>query len=208
MRPLLTASLLAFGLQSSSAMAQNVITGVASAPSVPAEIQLPAGNTSFLSAHAEGTQNYICLPSATGYSWTFLGPQATLFVKFKWINGEIKHQITTHFLSPNPAEGGLPRPTWQSSLDTSAVWAKGLASSRDPNYVAPGAIPWLLLEVTGTRPGPAGGRLLTDATFLHRVNTAGGVEPSTGCSSGANVGATAMVPYTADYHFYRASRTR
>jgi hypothetical protein len=43
---------------------------------------------------------------------------------------------------------------------------------------------------------------LTRTTQIHRVNTAGGVAPSTGCSESENVGAKAFVPYTADYFFY------
>ena len=36
-------------------------------PPVPANIQVPLGNTAFLVGHAVGTQNYICLPSGTGF---------------------------------------------------------------------------------------------------------------------------------------------
>jgi hypothetical protein len=49
------------------------------APSVPAGLQVPAGNQAFLEGAAVGTQDYICLPSGTGTAWTFFGPQATLF---------------------------------------------------------------------------------------------------------------------------------
>src|SRR5262249_36506504 len=119
---------------------------------------------------------------------------------------EIRQQIATHFLSPNPSESGLPRATWQSSFDTSKVWARAIASSTDPSFVAPGAIPWLLLTVVGTGRGPTDGAFLTQTTFIQRLNTSGGIAPSTGCSQSTNVGATALVPYTADYVFYRASR--
>jgi len=78
------------------------------------------------------------------------GPQATLF-------NEHGQQVITHFLSPNPDEAGTARATWQHSRDTSAVWARAIASSSDPAFVAPGAIPWLLLElVEATRDRPAG----------------------------------------------------
>jgi Protein of unknown function (DUF3455) len=46
---------------------------------------------------------------------------------------------------------------------------------------------------------------LTEITFIQRVNTSGGVAPSTGCAESADVGSKAFVPYTADYFFY--SRT-
>ncbi len=165
-------------------------------PPVPASLEVPAGHKPFLIGRAEGTQAYICLPSGSGVSWTFLGPQATLF------NGR-SEQIVTHFLSPNPVENGAARATWQHSRDTSTVWAAAIASSSDPNYVAPGAIPWLLLEVVGAQHGPAWGDKLTRTAFIQRVNTAGGIAPAAGCTAAADIGTRALVPYTTDYIFYR-----
>jgi hypothetical protein len=165
-------------------------------PHVPGNIRVPAGNTAFLEGHAIGTQDYICLPSGSGFAWTFFGPQATLF-------NDDDEQVITHFLSPNPDEGGTPRATWQHSQDTSTVWAMAIASSSNPGFVAPGAIPWLLLEVVGAQDGPTGGRTLTATTFIQRLNTSGGVAPSTGCTSSTDVGKKAFVPYTADYFFYK-----
>jgi hypothetical protein len=168
------------------------------APPVPANIQAPAGNRAFLVAHAVGTQNYICLPSTTSDAlvWTFLGPQATLF------NDELK-QVITHFLSPNPIENGFGRATWQHSRDTSAVWGQMIQSSSDPSFVAAGAIPWLLLRVVGAQEGPTGGGRLAAATFIQRLNTVGGVAPSTSCSE---LGTRMLVPYEADYVFYEKAR--
>jgi Protein of unknown function (DUF3455) len=165
-------------------------------PMVPGTLQVPAGNRPFFLGHATGTQNYICLPSGSGVSWTLVGPQATLF-------NDDDRQVITHFLSPNPDEGGLARATWQDSHDTSAVWARAIASSSDPNFVAAGAIPWLLLQVVGNEDGPDDGDRLTRATYLHRVNTVGGPAPSTGCAQLSDVGARAFAPYLADYVFYR-----
>jgi hypothetical protein len=170
-------------------------------PPVPAELEVPEGNRLFFVGHAFGTQNYICLPSATaptGVAWTLFGPQANLFDRHD-------RQITTHFLSPNPDEGGLARATWQHSDDTSAVWARAAAISADPNYVAPGAIPWLKLEVVGDARGPRNGRTLTATTWIQRLNTTGGAAPATGCAASADIGARTFVPYTADYFFYKKS---
>jgi len=164
---------------------------------VPNNIKVPDGNQVFLESHAVGTQNYICLPSGSGFAWTFFGPQATLF-------NELDEQITTHFLSPNPEEGGTPRATWQHSQDTSTIWAKAIASSSKPGFVAPGAIPWLLLEVVGAQDGPTGGHELTATTFIQRLNTFGGIAPSTGCTLSTDVGKKALVPYETDYIFYKA----
>jgi Protein of unknown function (DUF3455) len=165
-------------------------------PSVPTNLDVPAGHTAFLIARAEGSQNYICLSSGPGFRWILFGPQATLF-------DDGDQQVITHFLSPNPDEDGAPRATWQHSGDTSAVWAAAVENSADPTFVAPGAIPWLLLRRVGDQDGPAGGDTLTGTTFIQRVNTAGGTAPVTGCKSTKDVGKKALVPYTTDYVFYR-----
>jgi hypothetical protein len=166
-------------------------------PSVPLNIQVPDGNEAFRIGHAYGTQNYVCLPATKGVAWTLFGPQATLF-------DEGSQQIITHFLSSNPMEAGAPRATWQDSGDTSRAWAAAIANSTDPAYVQPGAIPWLLLKVVGTEYGPTGGDRMTATTFIQRVSTSGGVAPSAGCSAKSDIGAKTLVPYTADYVFYRS----
>ena len=175
-------------------------------PDVPADIQVPAGNVVFLKGAAVGTQNYACSPSGTGFAWVLFTPQATLF-------NRADKQIMTHFFSPNPdpsdpntdpavLAAGAIRPTWQAR-DTSSVWAKAAPSSR-PVVVRPDALPWLLLEVVGRQEGPTGGDTLTSTTFIQRVNTVGGLAPSTGCAQSSDVGKKAFVPYTADYYFYES----
>jgi hypothetical protein len=162
---------------------------------VPANIQAPAGSRAFLEGHAVGTQSYICLPSTSGFTWTFFGPQAILF-------NDDYDQVVTHFLSANPFEGGMPRATWQHSRDSSTIWAVSNISSSDPRFVAPGAIPWLLLQVM-TLNGPTGGHKLASTIAIQRLNTSGGTAPATGCSLSTDVGKRALVPYTADYYFYK-----
>jgi hypothetical protein len=171
-----------------------------SPPPVPANLQVPSGNKAFLAGHAVGTQNYICLPVGSGFGWTLFAPQATLFDEAR--------QLITHFLSANPDENGTLRPTWQHSRDTSAVWGLAINSSTDPNFVDPGAIPWLLLRVVGDENGPDGRQKLTDTTFIQRLNTVGGAAPSTGCAAFADVGSRVFVPYAADYFFYRPAGSR
>ena len=165
-------------------------------PHVPDNLEVPHGIKVFLEGHAIGTQNYICLPSASLFAWTPFGPQATLF-------NDNARQVITHFLSANRFENGMPRATWQHSGDTSSVWAQAIASSSDPAFVAPGAIPWLLLQVVGAQDGPTGGHTLTETTFIQRLNTLGGIAPATGCTVSTDVGKKALVPYAADYFFYR-----
>jgi hypothetical protein len=181
-------------------------------PATPAAITPPAGNKAFVMGHAVGTQGYICLPSGSGASWTVVAsrPQATLFINL----GPLSQQILTHFLSPdtNPnsvAPTPLPfgSPTWQSSFDSSLVWGNKLAAipaGPDPSCPTSGAIPCLLLQAIGSQTGPAGGSFMTVTTYIQRLNTTGGSAPSTGCSVSTDVGAQTLVPYTADYYFYKA----
>ena len=172
-------------------------------PAVPANIKVPAGAKAFLVGHATGTQNYICLPSGAGFKFVLFTPQATLFA-------DNEKQIITHFFSPNlnpipPEIEGTIRATWQDSHDTSTVWASAIAmatNATDPGFVQPGAVAWLKLQVVGSQTGPIGSNKLIGTSFIQRVNTSGGLAPSTGCASSADVGHEAFVPYTADYVFY------
>jgi hypothetical protein len=104
------------------------------------------------------------------------------------------------FLSANPGERTASDGSTQR---TSIAWAAAIQPSTDPNFVAPGAIPWLLLQVVGTQSGPALGHKLTYTTYIQRVNTVGGIAPADGCSVATDVGRKALVPYMADYVFYR-----
>jgi hypothetical protein len=193
-RILLITCVMALAVSFTVALPQAAHADLVTSPPVPSNIEVPAGNTAFLEDHAVGTQNYICLLSG----WTFFGPQATLF-------NDLDEQVVTHFLSPNPDEGGTARATWQHSQDTSTVWGVAIASYSNPGFVARGDIPLLLLRVVGAQDGPTGGHTLTATTFIHRLNTSGGVAPSTGCTASSDVGKKAFVPYTADYFFYRAA---
>lgn len=181
-------------------------------PITPTTITPPEGNIAFLVGHAFGTQGYVCLPTATGAaSWTVNNarPEATLFTK---VFGE-PVQIITHFLSPvvNPNDVG-PKPprfgdaTWQSSFDSSRVWAQKanfITAGTHASCPNSGSIDCLLLAVIGSDEGPTGGRLLTKTTFVQRLNTNGGSAPATGCSVTGDVGRQTLVPYTADYFFFR-----
>jgi hypothetical protein len=166
-------------------------------PDVPSELSVYSNEVPYLMGHAVGTQNYSCLPAANGaVGWTLFGPQATLF-------SEDGGQVITHFLSANPDEAGLPRATWQHSRDSSSVWAALSAMSSNAAYVDPNAIPWFLLRTVGKQNGPASGDRLTHTTAIQRVNTSGGKAPASGCASASDIGRKALVPYEADYVFYK-----
>jgi len=171
-------------------------------PPVPVEVAVDAGNVPFLLGHGFGTQNYVCLPSGAGVAFKLFTPEATLL-------GDDEEQITTHFFAPNPEEPntnpavtaiGPIRVAWQHSRDGSIVY--GEVKSGNSAVVSPDAIPWLKVTKVGVENGAAGGNVLAKTTFIQRLNTTGGLAPSTGCTSPADIGHLAFVPYTADYFFY------
>ena len=202
-------SLFAFALVVACALSAVAVASAQSAnfPTTPGEITPPVGNVPFLLGHAQGSQGYICLPNPDGTtSWTVNAPrpEATLFS-----DGLGKgFQIITHFASINakPKPGITPplsgNATWQSSLDTSKVWAAAvnhIDAGTDASCPHNGSIACLLLQSVGNQAGSTGGRLLANVTFVQRLNTNGGLAPTTACS----VGQTQLVPYTADYVFFR-----
>jgi len=150
-------------------------------PSVPAKIAVPAGNVPYLVGYARGTQNYTCQVSSSGYSWTLVTPEATL------VDGRGK-PIMTHYAGP----------TWQATDGSKVVGARV-----DGETVSPSAIPWLLLRAASTTQGTDGGDRLTHTTYIQRVNTTGGLAPTSGCDQAA-LGTARNVQYTADYYFFKA----
>jgi hypothetical protein len=164
-------------------------------PPVPEAIQVPSGYKPYLRAHAVGTQGYVCVQVGSAFTWAQFGPQATLF-------NDDNEQILTHFLSPTPYSL-LPGPTWQHSRDSSVVWGNPIASSSDLNFVAAGAIPWLLLEAAVVGDGPTAGVKLLPTRYIQRVNTFEGAAPSTGCAAVGDIKKRALVYYEADYVFYK-----
>jgi len=194
----------AFGTVSNAA-AQRVTP-----PTTPIDIAVPEGNSPFLVGHAVGTQGYTCLPTANGgTAWsTTARPEATLFTKF--FGQQI--QIITHFTSINenpkpdvtvPLSGNA---TWQSSFDTSKVWAAAVghidAGTEPASCPNKGAIQCLLLKSLGNQQGPTGGRLLDNVSFVQRLNTKGGSAPTSTCT----VGQTQLQGYTADYYFFHEDK--
>lgn len=177
-------------------------------PPTPDTIAVPAGNSPYLVGHASGSQGYTCLPTSTGdAAWNPTArPEATLFTD---LFGQ-PFQIITHFQSinanpkPNVTVPRSGNATWQGSLDSSRVWMvkkSGIDAGSDPaSCPNAGSIQCLLLESVGNAKGPTRGNLLARTTFIQRLNTAGGAVPTTACT----VGQTELVPYTADYFFFRA----
>jgi hypothetical protein len=148
-------------------------------PQVPADIAVPEGNKLFLVAHAVGVQIYTCLPTATGFAWSFVAPRASLY-------DDRGNLVVTHFAGPS----------WQAK-DGSAV--VGTVTGRATVDAA--AIPWLRLETTPA-PGSKPGRLAR-TTFIQRIATRGGLAPAPASCNAAAAGTSAEIPYTADYAFWK-----
>ena len=149
-----------------------------SGPDVPSTIAVEPGHQVFLVGHAVGVQIYAC----DGERWSFVAPRADLYGS----NGKL---VTAHF-------GG---PTWQAR-DGSTVRAR-----RDGDFTPdPTAIPWLRLATTATTAGPDGDRLGA-TTFIQRTATTGGLQPPAEECHAMAAGTVEEVPYTADYHFWKAT---
>jgi hypothetical protein len=155
--------------------------GQAAEPVVPAKIAVPAGNTLFLVGHATGVQIYQCDVTPAGFTWNFVAPRATLYDS----RGRL---LTTHFAGP----------AWRAKDGSTVV---GRVVDRVTLY--PTAIPWLLLSTASTTVGEDGDRLAR-TTYIQRLNTSGGLAPNAGCTA-RTFGATARVPYSADYLFWSAT---
>jgi hypothetical protein len=148
------------------------------APEMPAgacqSVQVPEGNKVSFHVYAVGVQVY----KWNGSAWAFVGPVANLFADHNY-----RGLVGTHY-------GG---PTWESKSGSKVVASRVAGCTPDAS-----AIPWLKLEAVSTE-GPG---IFDGVTFVQRVNTTGGLAPST---PGSVVGEEARVPYTTEYYFYRAA---
>ncbi len=148
------------------------------APSVPAELAVPAGNHVSSRYDAVGFQVYEC--AATG-TWALRAPKARITTR---------GDVGVHF---GGIDANLPAgPYWQSLRDGSRVHGGGAVSS-----AATGTIP--LLRLTGLDSSGTG--VFAGVTYIHRLNTVGGVAPTTPCDPADKK--VKNVYYSATYYFYK-----
>jgi hypothetical protein len=145
---------------------------------VPPALNPGADQKLELVLHADGDQVYTCKDPGTGFAWV-VAPDADLY------KGNGKH-VGTHYAGP----------TW-AFKDGSTVVATRVGGVT----VDASAIPWLLLDAVSN----TGDGKLSDVTTIQRMNTVGGLAPSTPCTA-ANAGAIVAVAYTADYFFYETGK--
>src|SRR5688572_4874006 len=156
------------------------------APDVPYTLQVRDGYKISFHAYASGVQIYTATASATDptkLTWEFTGPEAVLFDS----DGEV---VGSHY-----AYAGPTRPAWESGSGSIVVGSRTVP----PVSVDSTAIPWLVLDgIYSAGPG-----IFKDTLFIQRINTTGGLAPST---PPTQVGQEIRIPYTAEYIFYRAEK--
>ena len=153
-------------------------TPALTAPTVPAELAVPAGNHVTARYDAVGYQVYEC---GTAGAWTLHAPKARL---------STRGDVGVHF---GGVDANLPAgPYWQSLRDGSRVHGGGAVSAANT-----GAIP--LLRLTGL--DSTGTGVFAGVTYIHRLNTVGGVAPTTSCDPADK--AFKNVYYSATYYFYK-----
>jgi len=146
---------------------------------VPEAINPPADVTLELALPASGVQKYACTSAKPGDApaWDPEGPHALL-------NAGEKIAVI-HF-------GG---PSWQA-LDGSLLKGTKLAGADAPDK---SNSQWLLLSATATGEG-----IFSNVTHIQRLDTVGGKAPAGGCDA-AHLGTKTLVPYKANYFFYRTA---
>jgi hypothetical protein len=156
----------------------SLTAGTAAAQPLPAELQVPNGQTLLSQVRAEGDQIYICQADTKNpdqFTWVLQAPEAVLLENGKTVG---KHY------------GG---PTWESN-DGSKIVGQVKAKVNAPNA---DAIPWLLLEIKAQQ----GKGRLANVNWVQRVQTSGGKAPTTGCDRNT-ANTTTRVGYSAEYLFY------
>jgi hypothetical protein len=147
------------------------------AQSVPDLLRPGADEQAAFTLAAHGVQIYECRSKDDKVDWAFLAPEAQLY--------EQGRHVGSHYAGP----------TWELD-DASRV--VGSVKARE-NAPLSGAIPWLLLTTKSV--GTTG--QLANTTSIQRVNTAGGTAPTSSCTTPADVGRVARVPYYTQYVFFK-----
>jgi hypothetical protein len=166
-------------------LAASLVAGCAnlapfSQEALPGAVQVPAGHSVAAEWVGMGDITYECRaqPNNAGFAWVFVGPEASL-------NDRHGKKAGRYFGPPA---------TWEST-DGSKVTGTQVAIAP----AAAGSIPFQLVKANpATNKGA-----LVGVTFIQRVATRGGVAPAAVCDAGT-VGKKQVVPYQADYIFYKA----
>ncbi len=138
-------------------------------------VQVPQGNQEYLKLEGRGAQIYLCKNVEGGAKWTFVAPDANLY-----LNGL---GVGTHGAGP----------VWNYT-DGSALRGTVVTTAESPDAKA---IPWLLLSVEVLKPGK-----LSGVSYVTRTETSGGKIEGEVCNAAA-VGTVLRKNYIATYTFYK-----
>ncbi len=144
---------------------------------IPAQIRVPNGYTPTLITHAIGEQIYQCVFIKENYSWALQAPDARLL--------DNKGQIVGNHYSG---------PIWEYKEGSRIVGQVINKLEVNPDS----SISWLLVKVIAHK----GKGMFSDIKYINRINTKGGLPPSTGCNEN-HLGTEKRTPYSADYVFYK-----
>jgi len=148
---------------------------------LPAEVDLPTGNTRVATFFAEGVQKYKAQVKAGSnpvtYEWAFVAPQADLY-------DITDKKIGTHAAGP----------TWQLSAADS-IYGQHFSPAKTAPSPDANSIDWLLLMPKAGKT-PTG--IFANVSYIQRIATVGGKAPAV---LPTNAAETAEVKYTAIYRF-------
>lgn len=158
-------------------MLSAMLQGAAYAEAViPGQIKVPEGYSPVLTVHAKGDQIYQCTVNNGEYAWETQAPDAKLF------DGQ-GHIVGNHTAGP----------LWEYKEGSRVVGR--VVNKIDMTQGK--AIAWLLVEVVSHK----GDGLFSNVSYINRINTQGGLPPTSGCNAN-HLGGEKRVAYTADYVFY------
>jgi hypothetical protein len=158
--------------------ADNLTAGIAMNAALPDAVRVPAGQRLMMTSRGVGELTYECRAKkdmAAQFEWAFVGPVASL------MNADRK-TVGKYYAGP----------TWEA-MDGSKVSGKQVAVSP----AAPGNIPLQLVKADPSM----GVGAMNGVSYIQRLNTKGGVAPTTVCDAGS-LSKRMTVPYEADYVFY------
>jgi hypothetical protein len=151
-------------------------------PTVPAELAVPDGHKPTVMTMAKGVQIYACVADkGAAPAWKLHAPRADLL-------DDTGAVIGSHY-------GGVDKklpvgPYWEAKDGSRVHGAKPVT------VPSAGSIPLVRLEAADT----SGTGVFAKVSYIHRLDTTGGVAPAGACT----VGKTTEVAYTAKYYFYTA----
>lgn len=140
-------------------------------------IDVENGNKVSFHVYAIGVQVY----RWNGAGWVFVEPIAVLYAEENYFG-----EVGIHYAGP----------TWESKSGSKVVGVRVPGTGCTPDA---SAIPWILLSAT-SKSGPG---IFGRTTYIQRVNTTGGIAPTT---PGSVINELVEVPYTAEYYFYRGHK--